>query len=272
MMVAPTLAIPSPAASLFHTATGTAFIDIEIEGHREAWPVRGKQLRAWLRRRHYEETGGALAGEAIRSMVDLLEARSQFDAPERTVHVRVAEHEGRIYSDLADKEWRAVEITPDEWRVIGSPPVRFKRAAGMLPLPVPQRGGSIHALAPFLNLPTASDFVLTVAWLLATLRPSGPYPLLAVAGEQGSAKTTLTKILRALVDPNAAPARSLSREERDLMIAANNGHVLAFDNLSGLSSWLSDAFCRLASGGSFALRQLFTDEDEILFHATQPDP
>ncbi len=53
----------------------------------------------------------------------------------------------------------------------------------------------------FLNLPAANDFVLTVAWLLAALRPSGPYPLLAVAGEQGSAKTTLTKILRALVDP-----------------------------------------------------------------------
>ena len=54
------------------------------------------------------------------------------------------------------------------------------------------------------------------------------------------------------------------------MIAANNGHVLAFDNLSGLPSWLSDALCRLATGSSFARRQLFTDEDEILFHATRP--
>jgi hypothetical protein len=50
MTAAPTLAIRSPAASLFHTATGTAFIDIVIEGHRETWPIRGKQVRAWLRR------------------------------------------------------------------------------------------------------------------------------------------------------------------------------------------------------------------------------
>jgi hypothetical protein len=71
-----------------------------------------------------------------------------------------------------------------------------------------------------------------------------PLPLLTIAGEQGSAKTVLTKILRALVDPNAAPARALPREERELMIAANNGHILAFDNLSGLPSWLSDALCR----------------------------
>src|ERR1700737_4488779 len=193
MTMAATVAIPCPAASLFHTATGTAFIDLEIEGHRETWPIRGKQFRAWLRRRYYKETGGALSAEAIRSMVDLLEARAQFDAPERTVHVRVAEYEGRIYLDLADKHWRAVEIGADGWRLIGSPPVRFRRAAGMLPLPVPQRGGSMEALAPFLNLPPGNDFVLMVAWLLATLRSSGPYPLLAVAGEQGSAKTALTK-------------------------------------------------------------------------------
>jgi hypothetical protein len=270
MTMASGLANPCATAALFHTATGTAFIDIEIDGHRETWPIRGKQLRAWLRRRYYEQTGEALGGEAIRSMLDLLEARAQFDAPERTIHVRTAEHEGRIYLDLADKEWRAIEIGAEGWRIIGSPPVRFRRAAGMLPLPVPQKGGPIDALARFLNLPATNEFVLVVAWLLAALRPNGPYPILAVAGEQGSAKTALTKILRALVDPNSSPTRALPREERDLMIAANNGHVLAYDNLSRLSSWLSDALCRLASGGGFGLRQLFTDENEILFHAIRP--
>jgi hypothetical protein len=91
------------------------------------------------------------------------------------------------------------------------------------------------------------------------LRSDGPYPLLAISGEQGSAKTVLSKLLKALIDPNAAPERALSREERELMIAANNGYVFAFDNLSGLPSWLSDALCRLATGGSFAVRQLYTD-------------
>jgi hypothetical protein len=54
------------------------------------------------------------------------------------------------------------------------------------------------------------------------------------------------------------------------MIAANNGHLLAFDNVSGLSPWLSDALCRLASGGSFAVRQLYTDDEEVLFKAARP--
>ena len=183
---------------------------------------------------------------------------------------RVAEHDGHLYLDLADEHWRAVAIGPKGWRVVGCPPVRFRRSPGMLPLPVPKRGGSIEALRSFLNLSNHNDFVLVVAWLLAALRPGGPYPLLAMSGEQGSAKTVLSKLLRALVDPNEAPVRALPREERELMIAANNGHLLAFDNLSGLPAWLSDALCRLASGGSFAVRRLYTDDEEVLFKAARP--
>jgi hypothetical protein len=142
---------------------------------------------------------------------------------------------GRPYLDLEDEQWRTVSIGPDGWRVLGCPPVRFRRPSGMLPLPEPERGGSIEALRPFLNLSNQHDFVLIVAWLLAALRSRGPYPLLAVSGEQGSAKTALSKFLRALIDPNVAAVRALPREERELMIAANNGHLLAFD----MPPWLS---------------------------------
>ena len=255
---------------LFHTATGTAFADINIAGHRETWPIRSKRFQAFLRRNYYQATGRAASAAEIRSAVDLLEARAQFDGPERRVHVRTAEQAGHIYLDLADEFWRAVDIGPDGWQVIALPPVRFRRPAGMLPLPLPEPGGSIDTLNSFLNLTSRDDFVLIIAWLLAALWPGGPYPLLAISGEQGSAKTVLSKLLKALIDPNVAPVRSLSREERELMIAANNGHVLAFDNLSGLPHWLSDALCRLATGGSFAVRQLYTDDEEILFAAARP--
>jgi hypothetical protein len=90
-------------------------------------------------------------------------SRAQFDGRERAVHIRTAAHAGRIYRDLADKHWRAVEIGPDGWRVIGCPPVRFRRPAGILPLAVPEPGGSIEALSSFVNLPSRNDFVLIVA-------------------------------------------------------------------------------------------------------------
>ena len=109
-----------------------------------------------------------------------------------------------------------------------------------------------------------------VAWALAVLRNRGPYPVIVLSGEQGSAKSTVSAILRSLLDPNSAPLRALPREDRDLFIAANNSHVLAFDNVSGLQPWISDTLCRLSTGGGFAVRQLYTDRDEVLFDAVRP--
>jgi Bifunctional DNA primase/polymerase, N-terminal len=258
------------SAELFHTPDGRGFADLEINGHRETWSIRSKNFRRWLARRFFETTRGAPNSEALQSALNVIEANAHFDSPERVVHVRVGGLGGRIYLDLADETWRAVEIDATGWRVIDNAPVRFRRAAGMGPIPTPVPGGSVEMLRSFLNLKTDGDFALVVAWALACLRDRGPYPVMVLSGEQGSAKSTFSAVLRALLDPNTAPLRALPREDRDLFIAASNGHVLCFDNVSGLPAWISDTLCRLATGGGFAVRQLYSDQDEVLFDATRP--
>jgi hypothetical protein len=257
-------------AELFHAPDGTGFADIEVNGHRETWSIRSKGFRRWLARCFFKATGGAPSSEALQSALNVIEARAHFDAPERAVYVRVGELDGRLYLDLCDKSWRAVEIDATGWRAIEKPPVRFRRTAGMQALPVPALGGSVESLRSFINVRSDADFVLVIAWALAGLHSCGPYPVMALSGEQGSAKSTFSAILRALLDPNTAPLRALPREDRDLFIAATNGHVLVFDNVSGLPPWISDTLCRLATGGGFAVRQLYTDQDEVLFDATRP--
>jgi hypothetical protein len=258
------------AAELFHTADGTGFSDLVIKGHRETWPIRSKGFRRWLAHGYYQKTEGAPSSEALQSALNVIEAKAHFDAPERVIYIRVGGLDGRLYLDLVDETWRVVEISTTGWRVIDDPPVRFRRAAGMQPLPAPVSGGSIEPLRSFLNVKTDADFVLVIAWVLAALRNRGPYPVLVLSGEQGSAKSTFAAILRALIDPNTAPLRALPREDRDLFITASNGHVLSFDNVSGLLAWISDTLCRLATGGGFAVRQLYTDMDEVLFDACRP--
>jgi hypothetical protein len=258
------------SAELFHAADGTGFAELDVKGHREIWPIRGKGFRRLLARRFFEETRGAPSSEAMNSALNVIEANAQFDAPEREVFVRVGGANGRLYLDLADETWQAVEVDATGWRVIDKPPVRFRRAAGMRPLPMPVAGGSIVTLRSFLNVRSDADFVLVAAWLLAAFRNHGPYPVLVLTGEHGTAKSTFSKILRGLVDPNTAALRTLPRDDRDLFIAASNGFVLAFDNLSALKEWISDALCRLATGGGYGTRQLHTDQDEVLFDAQRP--
>ena len=244
---------------LSHAPDGTAFADVDINGHRETWPLRSTGLRRWLARCFFEKTQGAPSSEALQSALNVIEAKAHFDSPERIVHIRVGGLDGRLYLDLGDEAWRAVEIDVNGWRVIDNPPARFRRAAGMQPLPMPVPGGSAETLRSFLNVQSDADFVLVVAWALACLRNCGPYPVIVLSGEQGSAKSTFSAILRALLDPNTAPLRALPREDRDLFIAASNGHVLAFDNVSGLPAWISDTLCRL-----------YSDMDEVLFDAARP--
>lgn len=254
-------------AELFHTPDGAPYATIQFEGHHETWATQGEDLRRWLRRLFYEARNKAPGSQALQDALGTLAGKALFDSPELPVFVRVAAHNGAIYLDLANDQWHAVEITHVAWRVLAEPPVKFRRPRGMLPLPTPVRGGTLAELRPFVNVGSDEDWILLVSWLVAALRPTGPYTVLAVSGAQGCAKSTLVRVLRNLVDPNEAPLRSQPREERDLMIAVKNGHVIALDNLSSIQPWLSDALCRLTFGGGFGTRQLYTDEEEIIFQA-----
>lgn len=235
-------------AELFHAVDGTAFADVKVSDHRETWNVRSRGYRRWLSRLFFNQTGGAPSSEGLQAALNVIEASAHFDGPLRAVYVRVGGLDGNIYIDLCDETWRAIEITHDGWRVIAEPPIRFRRAAGMKPLPLPVSGGSIDSLRQFLNVAHDEEFILVVAWLLACFRERGPYPVLLVNGEQGSAKSTFCALVRSLIDPNSAPLRALPREDRDLFIAANNSHVLAFDNVSAMQAWISDTLCRLSTG------------------------
>jgi hypothetical protein len=260
----------SGGTALFHSPDGKAFADIMVNGHRETWAVRSPGFRRWLTQSFYERTGGAPNTDAVQAALNTIEARAYFGSPERPIHVRVAEIDGRLYLDLADPEWRAVEIDENGWRIVDTPPARFLRAPGMQALLAPLPGGSVGALRRFVNVRSGDDFVLAVSWLLASVRPRGPYPVLVVAGEQGSAKSTFARIMRALIDPFKAPLRALPHNDRELYVSASNSHILAFDNISKLPDGISDAICCLATGGGYSARELYTDKAEVLFESVRP--
>lgn len=258
-------------AHLFHDKMQNAFAMIEVDSHTETWAVKSKGFRLWLRRRLREEHNRSASAEAVNTALEEIESKALFDGPEIEVFVRLAERPGEIWLDLCDDQWRAICVTAAGWEVVANkPPVRFIRARGMLPLEPPMKGGTIDNLRPFLNVHDEADFILLVAWLLSCLRSRGPFPVLNVNGEQGSAKSTTQKILRALVDPNSAPLRCEPREPRDLVISAANSWVIGFDNLSVIRPWLSDALCRLSTGGGYAIRELYTDAAEIIFESQRP--
>lgn len=258
------------SCDLWHDSSRSAYVTFLVGAHRQHWPVRSREFRLWLSGAYYRSTGTAIGGTALDDGLRILEARAINDGPRYQPFVRVGRAVGRLFLDLADEQGRAVEISAEGWSVVSNPPIRFLRTPAMRSLPEPEVGGMIEELRRFINVRSDSDFVLVVAWLVAAMRDCGPYPILAANGEQGSGKSIFCRILRMLVDPSAAPIRAVPRDERDILVSAGNSWILAFDNLSTVPPWLSDALCRLATGGGFATRALHTDRDEIIFEATRP--
>lgn len=259
--------IAADKAELWHDPTQAAFASVG----RRTMGVRSKAFRNWLIALYRVESGGKVPnGESLTNAINATEAQAVIDGPEFEVHVRIAHLEGRVYLHLADPADTVVEVDADGWRECPDPPVRFRRAPGMFALPRPEPGGSLDDLRTLLNLEDLDQFALIVGFLSGAMFPGQPQPALVANGEQGSGKTTVSRVLKALIDPSAAPVRCEPRDARDLMIAARNTHLLVLDNLSHLPAWLSDALCRLATGGGFATRELYSDDGEVIFDARRP--
>lgn len=255
---------------LWHDADRIPYVTVPVDDHRENCEVNSPAFRRWLAWRAYQANGGTPAAEAIEASVRLAEALALNTGPLLATWRRVAEHQGRIYVDLGCARWRAVEITAQGRNVVDNPPPKFLRSRGMERLPEPDTGETIELLREFLNVESDGDFRLILAWLVAAMRPAGPFPILVIAGQQGASKSTVSRICRALIDPSSSPIRSVPKDERDLLVSAFNSWQLVYDNLSVVPAWLSDAWCRLSTGGGFATRQLHSDRDETIFSATRP--
>src|SRR5262245_42032830 len=254
------------AAVLFHSPAPDcdALADIAINGHRETHRIRGHGFRQWLRHQFFRKTKTGANSDALQVATETIAAKATFEGDEHDVHCRIAGQGGAIYIDLGDKDWKAIRVTNAGWGIVADPPVRFQRAPSIRELPIPHRDGSIELLRPFCNL-SEDGFTLFVAVLLAGLRPRSNYPVALITGEQGTGKSSLVRILAHLIDPRMPEQRSAPRTEEDLLVAAKGQHFLSFDNVSGLPDWLSDAICRLSTGGGAGKRRLYTDEDEVLF-------
>lgn len=258
-------------ADLFHDRDKVGWASFEVEGHRETHAITSRTFRLWLRRQFYEAEGSAPTETAEESATWQLQAEALFSGGEHEVYLRTAFVDDRYYMDLCDDQWRAVEVTGDGWRVVDNPPVRFQRTPGMQALPVPVKGGDLRNLARFVNAEPDSDtFVLLVAYLVGALAPDGPYPILAVSGEQGSGKSTTCRVIRALVDPHKVDLRSMPRDMRNLHIACSKSRMCCFDNLSGLSNDMSDELCRIATGAGDSERALYTNDEELHFDLCLP--
>jgi hypothetical protein len=246
---------------------------VPVGNRVEVYGLKSPAFRDWLIAAYQADQDQPPASSAVQRVVGMLEAQARFDRTIPAIFVRVGQGGGEYDSpycwlDLGDASGKAIRIGADGWLIVDRQGVNFRRPEGLLPLPMPVHGGSIELLRRYVI--TEPDFRLLITWLTAALLPVGPHPILVLQGEQGSAKSTLARVLRLLIDPQACPLLALPKSTRDLVATAVNGWLLAYDNISTIPTWLSDSLCQLVFGLGFASRTLFTNDDRSVVHARRP--
>lgn len=239
----------------FAVACGGANVALMFRGSRDA-------LRCTLAREFRRRGGTTPNASALADALTTLQGEALDAAPE-PVHLRVAEQDGGVVIDLGDTAGRAIVVRSTGWDVVDASPVLFRRSALTGALPVPQRGGKLDDLRELLNVGADAWFMLR-GWLVASLLPSIPHPILLLGGEQGAGKSTAARMVVNLFDPSPAPLRSEPRDPEAWAVAAAGSWGVVVDNVSGIPGWFSDALCRAVTGDGWVRRRLYTDGDLAL--------
>jgi hypothetical protein len=274
--VVETLVRLASTARLYRSTDGRLHARVSVGDREEMYRLDSSRFRDWLSQVYFVERRDLPSLSAIRRVVSLLETRQRsVDGLTPSVFIRVGgepdadRNVSTYYLDLGDPSGRAVQVRAQGWSVVDRPDVQFQRPEGMLPLPIPSRDGSIDLLRPYVNL-SKSDFRLMITWLTTALRPVGPYPVLTLHGEQGSAKSSLARILRLLIDPHSSALLGQPTSKRDLLATAVHGWLLAYDNISAIPTWLSESLCQIVFGGAISGRKLFSDNERSDIIAQRP--
>jgi hypothetical protein len=254
---------------LFHDDQRAGYSTVNMGDHSETWSLESGFYQAYLSDQYFKLTQRGCSRPNIKDAVDTLQGTARNNGFRHRVHRRVAGVGGKIFIDLGAPDWRVVEVAADGWRVLNDSPVKFIRSESTSSFPEPATNGDIVRLWRFLNVKT-EDRPLMLGFLIRALNPSAPYFALAVTGEQGTGKSTFSRIIRYCSDPSMSALRPPPRDDREFLAGAVNNWCLCYDNLSGMQPWLSDSLCRVLTGGSFASRTLYTTNDETTIPLARP--
>jgi hypothetical protein len=261
-------------SALFMDQFGTPYAAVRIGEHIETLSLKSSRFKNWLCHIYYNSENNVLNSEALSNVINVLKAKAEFDGNSKSLGIRVTTNVNElsfsIYYDLTNKDWQVIKITKDGWSVEDAP-VIFKRYSNQQPQVYPCKSKEyppdiFDRFMKLINVKGEDNQLLLKCYIISLFYPEIPKPILMLHGEQGSAKSTLQELIRMLVDPSSIRTLTFPRDISELVQKLSHNYIAYFDNVSLIPEWISNQLCRAVTGSGFSKRELYTDDDDIIYN------
>ena len=120
-----------------------------------------------------------------------------------------------------------------------------------------------------LNVPDKMRNIVLSWAVMRFVMPTSTCPMLTIVGEKGSGKTTTGSRLKNLVDPmgigiDSEALEGLPRTLENLDMRTIGSSCIIYDNIDSIPQTISDALCRVVTGGGSVNRQFYTNQGLVI--------
>ena len=241
------------------------YVRVKTDKCYETLRADSGRFESWIIKKYNVLTGGIPSVGKIGKVLSLLKARAGYGDKKYELSIRCGYSSGCLWYDLANEKWNAVRIDKNGWDIVDVPPIIFKRNTQNEQV-IPALGGNAKDLLRFVNIKGKKQQLLFLVSTIFEFVPHVPRPIQVYFGSQGSAKTTVGRIVKSTVDPSSVELLTMLNSTRELTQQLDQNYLLPFDNLTALSIKTSDTLCRAVTGGGLSKRKLYTDSDNIIFN------
>jgi hypothetical protein len=256
--------------TFFKDQYNTAHASVNINGHCEILRVEGSKFKRYLTKLNYDSEDKVIGRETVNNVVNILQARAEFEGQTYTLNLRVAWYNDEIYYDLTNDRWQCVRITKDGWEILDKTPIPMFARYNQTPQVLPAASGSYEpdifdVFLRLTNLKSEEDKILAAVYIITLFIPDIPHVVSQIHGEKGSAKSTLQNFIKLLVDPAKPKQLTIYNDLKEFVQQLAHNYVAFYDNLKYTPGWLSDEVCKAVTGVGSTKRKLYSDDDDIVY-------
>lgn len=245
---------------------------VKIDEHYEPILIGGSRSIYWLNDliQKNMNTNTINSKSFFEDILDTITAKAQIEnIDEDYTYNRIAYKDNKIYYYLGNNDYEVIVISEngiDKIKIDVDTPI-FTQNQTTTKQSEPIYDDS-NALDEFTKLLQIKDKQLFKVHLVSMFLEHIPVPIMLFDGKAGSFKTTITSMIKRIVDPSGddkdSNVVSIPSKNDELIMTMYHRCVSVFENVSKIDNEISDIFCRSVTGSSNIKRGLYTNLEEII--------